>query len=192
VWWGRVWRGETLGVGRIEFESGDLAQCEADAIVNPANGGFILGFAGVNGALLEAAGEELADECRQLGIAAEGDVRVTGPGRLRCRVVLHAVSPIWHGGAHDEEPTLRQLHLNVAAVAVSHGSRTIALPAVGCGAHRFPPEVAARAAVGAVEEALAAHPELELIRFVFVSEELRRVYARSSIGLAGAGFERTP
>ena len=47
--------------GRLEFVLGDLAREEVDAIVNPSNSGFLLSFSGVNGALLEAAGEELAD-----------------------------------------------------------------------------------------------------------------------------------
>ena len=61
--------------GRLEFVLGDLAREEVDAIVNPSNSGFMLSFAGVNGALLEAAGEELATECRSLGLAAEREVR---------------------------------------------------------------------------------------------------------------------
>ena len=72
---------QVLVAGRVgEFVLGDLAREEVDAIVNPSNGGFLLSFTGVNGALLEAGGEALADECRGLGIAAEGEVRSTGPG----------------------------------------------------------------------------------------------------------------
>lgn len=167
---------------RLEFVVGDLAREEVDAIVNPSNSGFLLSFTGVNGALLEAAGEELAEQCRRLGLAAEGEVRATGPGRLRCRYVLHAVSPIWHDGTRGERERLALLHRNVAALAVELGCRSIALPAVGCGAHRFPPEVAAEVAVGAVEEALTAHQTLSLVRFVFLSESLRDDYQAVSNG----------
>ncbi len=168
--------------GRLEFVLGDLAREELDAIVNPSNGGFLLGFTGVNGALLEAGGEELADECRRLGIAAEGEVRSTGPGRLPCRYVLHAVSPIWHDGTRGEPERLARLHRNVVAAAVELGCRSIALPAVGCGAHRFPSELAAEVAVGATEEALREHPTLELVRFVFLSASLRDEYHAVSGG----------
>ena len=130
--------------GRLEFVVGDLAREEVDAIVNPWNSGFLLSFSGVNGALLEAAGEELAEECRGLGLAAEGEVRVTGPGTLRCRYVLHAVSPIWHDGTRGEPERLKLLHRNVTAAAVELDWRSIALPAIGSGAHRFPSEVAAQ------------------------------------------------
>ena len=115
--------------GRLEFVLGDLAREEVDAIVNPANSGFLLSFTGVNGALLEGAGEELAVECRGLGLAAEGEVRSTGPGKLRCRYVLHAVSPIWHDGTRGEREKLRRLHRNVITAADEHGCRSIALPA---------------------------------------------------------------
>jgi O-acetyl-ADP-ribose deacetylase len=162
--------------GRLEFVLGDLAREEVDAIVNPVNSGFLLSFAGVNGALLEAAGEVLADECRGLGLAGEGEVRATRPGRLHCRYVLHAVSPIWHDGARGERERLARLHRNVATAAVQLDCRSIALPAVGCGAHGFPTEVAAEAAVRTVEEALAEHSTLEFVRFVFLSASLRDEY----------------
>jgi O-acetyl-ADP-ribose deacetylase len=169
--------GEIAGVaGRLEFVLGDLAHEEVDAIVNPSNSGFLLSFTGVNGALLEAAGAGLAEECRGLGLAAEADVRATGSGKLRCRYVLHAVSPIWHDGTRGERERLARLHRNVAAAAIELGCSSIALPAVGCGAHRFPPEVAAGVAVTTVEEALAAHSRLELVRFVFLSASLRDEY----------------
>ena len=162
--------------GRLEFVLGDLAREEVDAIVNPSNSGFMLSFAGVNGALLEAADEELATECRSLGLAAEGEVRSTGPGKLRCRYVLHAVSPIWHDGTRGEPETLARLHRNIIASALDLDCYSIALPAVGCGAHRFPPEIAAEAAVRAIEEGLAADSTLELVRFVFLSASLRDEY----------------
>ena len=107
-------------------------------------------------------------------------MRVTGPGRLRCRYVLHAVSPIWNDGTRGERDRLLRLHRNVAASAVELGCRSIALPAVGCGAHRFPPEVAAGAAVAAVEDALSEYATLELARFVFLSTSLRDAYHAAS------------
>jgi O-acetyl-ADP-ribose deacetylase len=169
--------------GRMEFVVGDLAREEVDAIVNPSNSGFLLSFAGVNGALLAAAGEELATECRSLGLAAEGEVRATGPGRLGCRYVLHAVSPIWHDGTRGEPERLARLHRNVAAAAVELDCQCIALPAIGCGAHRFPSEVAARASVGAVEEVLTENTTIELVRFVFLSASLRDEYHAVSGGV---------
>ena len=168
--------------GRLEFVLGDLAREEVDAIVNPSNSGFLLGFAGVNGALLEAAGEELATECRSLGLAAEGEVRSTGPGRLRCRYVLHAVSPIWHDGTRGEPERLARMHRNIIAAALELDCHSIALPAVGCGAHRFPPEIAAKAAVTTIEEELAADSRLELVRFAFLSASLLDKYQAVSGG----------
>ena len=168
--------------GHLEFVLGDLAREEVDAIVNPSNSGFMLSFASVNGALLEAAGEELATQCRSLGLAAEGEVRSTGPGKLRCRYVLHAVSPIWHDGTRGEPDRLAHLHRNIIAAAHELDCRSIALPAVGCGAHRFPPEVAAEAAVSTIEDGLAADSRLELVRFVFLSASLRDEYQAVSTG----------
>jgi O-acetyl-ADP-ribose deacetylase len=173
--------------GQLEFVLGDLAAEEADAIVNPANTGFLLSFTGVNGALLAAAGEELANECRGLGLAPEGEVRHTGPGRLRCRYVLHAVSPIWHDGTRGEPDRLARLHQNVAAAMVELGCTSVSLPAIGCGAHAYPPTIAARVAVAAMQDALETYPGIERVRFAFLSPKLLREYQQAAAGLNAHG-----
>jgi len=53
--------------------------------------------------------------------------------------------------------------------------RSMALPAIGCGARRFPPEIAAEHAVGTVEDELISSG-LELVCFVFPTASLRDEY----------------
>ena len=54
------------------------------------------------------------------------------------------------------------------------GARTVAFPAISCGVYRYPPELAAPVALGA---ARAVEDQFDVIRFVFLGEELRDVFA---------------
>ena len=84
---------------RLRFVFGNIAEGQADAIVNPVGNGFLVGHAGVNGALRAAGGQEYAAECDRLSTSPTGRVCPTAAGTLKSRHVLHVVSPMWAGGA---------------------------------------------------------------------------------------------
>jgi O-acetyl-ADP-ribose deacetylase len=166
-----------MPVERLTFTIGDLAETMCDAVVNPTNAAFLLGHAGVSGALLRAGGEALARACAGLGDRQQGPVRVTGAGRLPARYVIHVASPVWRGGASGEQEALAHLHERVLEAADRLDCRTIALPAIGCGAHSFPSDAAAAAAVPAIERVLVRLPGIEHVELVFGSRVLLLDYA---------------
>ena len=151
---------------RIETVQGDITEQEVDAIVNAANSA-LLGGGGVDGAIHRAGGSSILAECRELLGCRTGDVKPTGAGRLPARHVLHAVGPIWRGGNEGEEEQLASCHRRAIELAAELGDRTVALPAISTGAYGYPVERAGSVAIRATEEALRAHPEVELARFVF-------------------------
>jgi O-acetyl-ADP-ribose deacetylase (regulator of RNase III) len=153
----------------IELVLGDLTQQDVDAIVNAANP-TLLGGGGVDGAIHRAGGPAILEECRTLGGCAPGDVKATGGGNLPARYVFHAVGPIWHGGGEGEEELLASCHRGAIELADEHGCRSVAFPAISTGAYGYPVELAAPVAIEATKEALAAHPSVELARFVFRDE----------------------
>jgi O-acetyl-ADP-ribose deacetylase (regulator of RNase III) len=158
---------------RVEFEVGDLTEQQVDAIVNAANES-LLGGGGVDGAIHRAGGPEVLAESRTLGGCATGDAKPTTAGQLPARWVIHAVGPVWRGGGRREAEQLASAHRRALEVAPDLGARTVAFPAISCGIYGYPPELAAPVAVGVLDD---FEHDFELVRFVFLDEALRDVFA---------------
>ena len=150
----------------IELVLGDITEQEVDAIVNAANPS-LLGGGGVDGAIHRAGGPSILAECRLLGGCDPGDVKPTSAGALPAKHVLHAVGPIWRGGAEGESELLESCHRRAIELADELDCRTVAFPAISTGAYGYPLELAAPVAVAATQAALSAHPSVELALFVF-------------------------
>src|SRR5215470_878657 len=153
------------GRTRLEVVVADITTLDVDAIVNAANS-TLLGGGGVDGAIHDAAGPELLMECRTLGGCATGSAKITRGYRLPARHVIHAVGPVWGGGGRNEEDLLASCYRTALALAAAQGLSSIAFPAISTGIYRFPPERAARIAVGSVA-AEVAHAPHGLTRVVF-------------------------
>lgn len=126
---------------------GDITTLVVDAIVNAANPSLIGG--GVDGAIHRAAGWELAAMCATLPSVHPGQAVATPGYGLPARHVIHAVGPVWRGGAHGEADVLRRAYLASLDVAAMLDARTVAFPAISTGVYGFPAELAARIAVDA-------------------------------------------
>ena len=154
----------TWASGRITVVQGDITQLDVDAIVNAANAS-LLGGGGVDGAIHRAAGPGLLEECRALGGARTGEAKLTGGHGLPARHVIHAVGPVWTGGAAGEDALLARCYRAAMRLAAGHALRSIAFPAISTGVYGFP---ARRAAAIAAREATAhegALTEILLVAF---------------------------
>jgi len=164
--------------GRIVLAVGDITRLDVDAIVNAANAS-LLGGGGVDGAIHRAAGPGLLQECRRLGGARPGEVKVTAGHGLRARHVLHAVGPVWSGGAEGEAETLAACYRNAFRLAAERGLRSLAFPAISTGAYGYPIADATAIAVREVRAALAGAAGFERVVLCCYSEREAGVYERA-------------
>jgi O-acetyl-ADP-ribose deacetylase len=162
---------------RIHIARGDITKLEVDAIVNAANT-TLLGGGGVDAAIHRAAGSELLAECRTLGGCEAGEAKITRGYHLPARFVIHTVGPIWRGGTYGEAETLANCYRNSFQVAVEDGIKTIAFPAISCGAYGYPIPEAAGIALKTTREFLASTNQIDKVIFVLWDEEVYVAYRK--------------
>lgn len=154
---------------------GDITTLACDAIVNAANSS-LLGGGGVDGAIHRAAGPELLAECRTLNGCPTGQAKITKGYKLPAKWVIHTVGPVWHGGEKGEADLLRGCYENSLRLAVEHGCKSVAFPAISTGVYRYPLEQAAEIAVKTVADFLAKHPDGPAVTFVCFQEQAAQLY----------------
>ena len=162
-------------MGEIEALRGDITKLDVDAIVNAANT-TLLGGGGVDGAIHRAAGPELLAECRTLGGCKPGEAKLTRGYRLPARFVIHTVGPVWRGGEGDEPEILANCYRNSLKLAVENEIKTMAFPAISCGAYGYPIPDAAQVALKTTRDFLATDDSIDKVAFVLWGEDIYDAY----------------
>jgi O-acetyl-ADP-ribose deacetylase (regulator of RNase III) len=146
--------------GGVGLWRGDITRLDVDVIVNAANRA-LSGGGGVDGAIQKAAGPELLEACLALPEVAPavrcpvGSARLTPGFDLHAGHVVHAVGPVWHGGARGEAAALDSAYRASLALAATAGAESVAFPAISTGAYGYPAHEAAQVAVTAYRAWLA-------------------------------------
>lgn len=151
----------------IELCQGDIAAQAADAIVNAANR-HLAGGGGVDGAIHRAGGPAIMADTRRRypDGCPTGSAVVGAAGNLSARYVIHAVGPVWNGGAAGEADLLAAAYRRSLELAAEHGCESVALPALSTGAYGYPLDEASRVAVAAAVEHLRRFAAPAVVRFV--------------------------
>lgn len=129
----------------IEIVRADITTLDVDAIVNAANTA-LRGGGGVDGAIHRAAGPALLEELKRYPGVETGGAVITRGHRLPARWVIHAVGPVWRGGA-GEPALLERAYRSAFSLAHEHDVRSIAFPAISTGVYGYPLADATRIAL---------------------------------------------
>jgi O-acetyl-ADP-ribose deacetylase (regulator of RNase III) len=167
---------------RLEVFEGDITSLDVDAIVNAANEALAPG-GGVCGAIHRAAGPELAEACRAIGRCPTGEARITPGFRLRARHVIHAVGPVWQGGAQGEARLLAGCYAAALALAAENGCSFVAFPAISTGIYGYPLGPATGIAVATAKAGLNRHAGIRRVVFACFGAEVAAAY-RAALGRA--------
>jgi O-acetyl-ADP-ribose deacetylase (regulator of RNase III) len=170
----------------IEIRSGSILDFEGDAIVNPANG-FLRHGAGLAKIIANAAQAGEGEGARawraeqaSTPTIATGNVAVTGAGNLPYKGVIHAVGPVWNGGAFCEDTLLWSAHVEAVAAAIVREWDSIAFPAISCGLFGFPVERAAPIAISGVLAASLFDVDVTFYPFGYEAEFTRALQEATS------------
>lgn len=169
-------------VDRIQIIRGDITKIEVDAIVNAANSA-LAGGGGVDGAIHRTAGPGLLEECSHLGGCETGSAKITGAYDLMARFVIHAVGPLWQGGQGGEPDFLASCYRRSLELAVEHGARSIAFPAISCGVYGFPIQEAADIAIDEMARFLETESTLDSVLMVCFENEVAECFERAHADL---------
>jgi O-acetyl-ADP-ribose deacetylase len=164
----------------------DLALMGVEAIVNAANP-WLCGGGGVDGAIHQAGGPTILEECERLvrhrdGQSLQcGEAVMTGAGKLPVAHVIHAVGPVYYDMPHDEAcERLGETYRQCLELSRAHGIRTIAFPGLSTGAYGFPPDAATPIALSAVRTFLEKHPgEWDRVVFCVFSPSHLELYEKA-------------
>ena len=169
----------TINNTRIEIVQGDITKEHVDAIVNAANS-RLAGGGGVDGAIHRAGGPAIMEECRTLGGCDTGDAKITTGGNLPGKHVIHAVGPVYHGGAQGEAKLLASCYRRSLEIAVENDLKSVAFAAISCGVYGYPIPEAARIALTTVKSFVESHPQIELVRFVLFSDDVLQTFRNAA------------
>lgn len=164
----------------LEANLVDITTLSVDAIVNAANSGLIPG-GGVCGAIHHAAGPELAEACSCVGPCPPGEARITPGYQLPARFVIHAVGPIWRGGAKREADLLASAYAASLALVERHGLSSIAFPAISTGIYGYPLQEATAIAVRTVRDTSPAC--LRRVLFACFGQDVLAEYRRQGVAI---------
>lgn len=160
---------------RVEIVIGNIVrQPDVDALVNSANANLRFG-SGVAGAIHTAAGPELEQYCRRYSPIALGDAVVTPGFGLPNPYIIHARAASYINDNHPE----RYLDLAVAQTlraAKEAGIKTMAMPAIGTGVFKFPPELAAEIIVKALLSRAPEYVDITLVRICVGDDQMKAVF----------------
>ncbi len=98
--------------------------------------------------------------------------------------MIHTVGPVYQGRTEDSR-LLASCYTNSLALAMAHGIRTLAFPAISCGVYGYPIADASKIAVDVCATFMDTNDIPEKVIFMLFSASDLDIYTRYLCGRAG-------
>lgn len=157
----------------IEIIKGNIIDADVDAIVNAANENLILG-SGVAGAIRQAGGNSIQQECYKLAPIKTGEAAATRAGNLKQDYVIHAVAPC--GTINGWQDLVKDCICNILREAERMKVSSIAIPAIGTGIFGLPLDIVAEILIKNVKEQESNFKYIKKIVFVLFDDPAYRIF----------------
>lgn len=167
---------------KLTLKEGNIILLDVDAIVNAANRNLILG-GGVAGAIRNAGGPSIQEECNTIGPIDVGEAVMTNSGNLKAKHVIHATGPVQGEGREDTK--LRNATLNSLKIANENKLKDIAFPAISTGIFGFPMQECSEIMIQTVMEFLETHDYPQEVIFCLYGQDAYSVFEKTLDKFAG-------
>jgi O-acetyl-ADP-ribose deacetylase (regulator of RNase III) len=167
---------------KINLKVSDITKEKVCAIVNAANSS-LMGGGGVDGAIHNAGGKAVINECRNIRNTTHPDGLPTGEavhtsaGNMPATYVIHTVGPVYNNCVDESEQLLANCYTNSLRLAFDLGCDSIAFPAISTGIYGYPKEKAAIIAYEAVRKFLNQN-NME-VNFIFSTQQNKKIFEQS-------------
>lgn len=156
----------------IELSVENIAQQKVDAILCSTAHNMDLSRSGACQALLRSGGQSLQDECKTKynNKLEDGQVVEIGGGKLHCKSVFLTVIPSYSAEA---VATLKKVIEAFLTLANAKGFTSVALPALGTGFLKYPPEEVCKCMFETVSDwgAKNKSSKLKCVRFIMHAKD---------------------
>lgn len=146
----------------IKVLNDSVVYMDVDCVVNAANTS-LAGGGGVDGAIHDAAGQDLYKACAEIGYCATGDAVITPGFNLKAKYIIHTVGPIYTYFEKNEcERLLKSCYISSLNLAKSNNIHSIAFPGISTGVYGYPLNEAVSIAVSSVKQWLDNNKDYDL------------------------------
>ncbi|KAM9709256.1 poly(ADP-ribose) polymerase family member 14-related sequence 1 [Menidia menidia] len=114
-----------IGNVTVQVATGDITKETTDVIVNSSNDKFTL-KSGVSKAILEAAGQAVEQESKNLGCEPNPGMIMTKPGNLQCKKILHLVG-------QTDPVKIKKAVKDALQMCANNSHTSVSFPAIGTG-----------------------------------------------------------
>ena len=165
--------------GRLRVMHGDITQVrDVQAIVNAANI-YLTPGGGVDGAIHQAAGPDLALATKKIGMIETGEAVITSGFQLRAPFIIHAVGPIWTNHDPKMHALLVKTYQSIFTLMNAHQIQTVAIPNISTGVYAFPKVLAAHIAIKTILENLKENPSIERVDCYCFEDDNYQIYKKT-------------